>query len=219
MTRLQELGTPADLAESADQFSRRIAEEGLAGCAPFEDWVRQTLVHHPERRALLLPPGALVEGDLVLDFEVEPFASGFSCLIAPDDLTVTGRIFNEDVDEAPFLLVGGSLKAGELVKAASGIIVLGSVVVDGLVVCDGDNGALLVGGNLTARCLIDCDHEILVAGDVNAQVASDDLGNMRALLVAEVFEEPEDPTNEWPEGDLIRDRLLRGLPVLRPEAA
>jgi hypothetical protein len=112
--------------------------------------------------------------------------------------------------------VGGSLEAGELIKAASGIVVIGSVVVGGLIVCDGDNGALLVGGNLSARALIDCDHEILVAGEVNATVASDDLGNMRSLLVAEVFEDPDDATNEWPEGDLIRDRLLAGLPVLKP---
>jgi hypothetical protein len=108
------------------------------------------------------------------------------------------------------------VQAGDLIKAASGIVVVGSVAVSGLILCDGDNGALLVGGNLSARALIDCDHEILVVGDVNAMVASDDLGNMRSLLVPDVFEDPDDSTNEWPEGDLIRDRLLAGQPVLKP---
>ncbi len=55
-------------------------------------------------------------------------------------------------------------------------------------------------------------------GDVKATVASDDLGNMRALLVADVFEDPDDASNEWPEGDLIRERLLAGLPVFQPGA-
>jgi hypothetical protein len=39
---------------------------------------------------------------------------------------------------------------------------------------------------------------------------------MRSLLVPDVFEDPDDSTNEWPEGDLIRDRLLAGQPVLKP---
>ncbi len=38
---------------------------------------------------------------------------------------------------------------------------------------------------------------------------------MRTLLVPDVFEDPDDPEDEWPEGDLIRERLLAGLPVLR----
>jgi hypothetical protein len=216
MMRLEDLGTPADLREIADRFAGRIAAADLAGCGPFLEWVEQILVDHPEKKALLLPPGALIEGDLVLDGDAPPFDAGFGCIVASDDLKVTGRILNANGEEGPSLLVGGSLEAGELIKAASGIVVIGSVVVGGLIVCDGDNGALLVGGNLSARALIDCDHEILVAGEVNATVASDDLGNMRSLLVAEVFEDPDDATNEWPEGDLIRDRLLAGLPVLKP---
>jgi hypothetical protein len=34
-----------------------------------------------------------------------------------------------------------------------------------------------------------------------------------------VFEEPEDASNEWPEGDLIRDRMLAGLPVFKAASA
>jgi hypothetical protein len=216
MTRLQDLGTPVDLREIADGFAGRIVATDLAGCGPFLDWIEQILVDHPEKKALVLPPGVLIEGDLLLDTDVSPFDSGISCIVASDDLKVTGRIINANEDEAPSLLVGGSLQAGDLIKAASGIVVIGSVVVSGLILCDGDNGALLVGGNLSARALIDCDHEILVVGDVNAMVASDDLGNMRSLLVPDVFEDPDDCTNEWPEGDLIRDRLLAGQPVLKP---
>jgi hypothetical protein len=215
MKTLKDLGRPVALDEVVRLFRARIAEHDLERCGPFGDWVDQILVDHPEKKALVLEPGALVEDDLVLEYDAEPFTQGYSCIVSLGDLTVAGRVYNSDVEGGPSLLVSGSLRAGEIVKAASAIVVLGSVTLDGLAVCDGDNGAFLVGGNLTAKALIDCDHEILVAGDVHATVASDDLGNMRTLLVPDVFEDPEDPENEWPEGDLIRERLLAGLPVMR----
>jgi hypothetical protein len=218
MTSLEDQGKLVALDDVVGQFGRMIVAADLDGCGPFADWVEQILIDHPEKQALVLGPGALVEGDLVLELDVEPFTRGVSCIVALGDLTVTGRIFNSDVEGGPSLLVGRSLKAGDIVKAASAMVVLGSVDAEGLVVCDGDNGVLLIGGGLTARGLIDCDHEILVGGEVKATVASDDLGNMRELLVSEVFEDTDDASNEWPEGDLIRERLLAGLPVLRSDA-
>jgi hypothetical protein len=218
MKRLEEFGRPVALDEVARLFAERVSAADFEGCGPFRDWVEQILVDHPEKKALVFDPGALIEDDLVLETDAEPFTEGFGCIVALGDLIVTGRIFNSDVESGPSLLVAGSLKAGDIIKAASAVVVLGSVTVDRLVVCDGDNGVLLVGGNLSGEALIDCDHEILIVGDVTATIASDDLGNMRELLVAEVFEDPEDPTNEWPEGDLIRERLLAGLPVLRMTA-
>jgi hypothetical protein len=216
MTPLEEMGTPAALDDVVRDFAGRIAAADLEGCGPFRDWVEQILVDHPEKKALVLAPGTLIEDDLILESDAEPFTLGFSCIVAAGDLTVTGRVYNSDVESGPSLLVAGSLKAGDIVKAASAIVVLGSVDVGGLTMCDGDNGAFLVGGNLSTGGLIDCDHEILIAGDVKGTVASDDLGNMRQLLVPEVFEDPDDASNEWPEGDLIRDRLLAGLPVFQP---
>ncbi len=218
MTLLEKMGTPAALDSVVRDFSARIAAADLHGCGPFLDWVEQILVDHPENTALVLPPGTLIEDDLILETDAEPFTRGISCIIVAGDLTVTGRIYNSDVESGPALIVSGNLKAGDIVKAASGIVVLGSVDVEGVIVCDGDNGAFLVGGHLNTGGLIDCDHEILIVGEVKGTVASDDLGNMRALLVEEVFEEPEDHSNEWPEGDLIRDRILAGLPVFRAGA-
>ena len=215
MARLEDQGTVAALDGIVRDFTERVAAADLDGCGPFRDWIEQILVDHPEKQALLMNSAVLIEDDLILESDAEPFTQGVSCIVALGDLTVTGRIFNSDVESGPALLVAGHLKAGDIVKAASLIVVLGSADVEGLTLCDGDNGAFLVGGNLNTRGLIDCDHEILVAGDVRGTVASDDLGNMRALLVPEVFEDPEDATNEWPEGDLIRDRLLAGLPVFR----
>jgi hypothetical protein len=216
MTRLLDLGTLSDLQDVAADFQRRIEAADLAGCEPFIEWSQQILVDHPEQKALVLPVGTIVEGDLILDSDCEPFASGgVSCIVANDDFKVTGRILNADPEGGPSLLVAGNLESGDFFKAASGIVVIGSLTAAGLVVCAGDNGALLVGGNLNARALIDCDHEIIVIGDVHATVASDDLGNMRTLLVPEVFDEPEDPSDEWPDGDLIRERLLEGLPILK----
>lgn len=215
MNRIEDLGTPADLEATAAEFQRLIEAAGLAE-PHFRDWTLQILVDHPEKRALVLKAGTVIPGDLLLDTDAEPFLSGdYSCVVALGDLTVQGQILNADSEDAPFLLVGGSLYADELIKAAAGIVVLGSLNIKGLTLCDGDNGALLVGGALISDAVIDCDHEILVLGDVQAAVASDDLGNMRELLVADVFEDPDDPSNEWPEGDLIRSRLVAGLPVLK----
>ena len=216
MTGLEEHGALAAIDGTALKFQDAIARAGLPDKAPFEEWSQQILIDHPELKALVLPAGTVVEGDLHLDHDAEPFATkGAGCVVGLGDLTITGRIVNSDEESGPFLLVAGNLKAKELVAAASGIVVLGSVVVDGLILCDGVNGALLVGGDLKSATLIDCDHEILVAGDVDARVASDDLGNMRDLLVPDVFEDPADPANEWPEGHLIRERLLQGLPIFK----
>ena len=219
MNDLLSLGKIVPLDEVVRLFSSTITSAGLEGCGPFPEWLEQILVHHPEKSALMLESGARIEGDLDLEVDLAPFADGISCVVVPGDLTVTGFIYNANLEDGPSLIIGGNLRAGEMVMAASIVMVVGSCTVERLVLCDGDNGVFLVGGQLIAQGLIDCDHEILIVGDVKATVASDDLGNMRALLVAEVFEDPDDPANEWPEGDLIRDRLLAGLPVFKPGAA
>jgi hypothetical protein len=218
MPQLLSLGKIVPLDDVVRLFADRISAAGLEGCGPFREWLEQILVNHPEKSALMLDASVRIDGDLDLEVDLPPFADGISCVVAPDDLTVAGFIYNADLEDGPALLVGGNLKVGEMVMAASTVIVVGACTVERLVLCDGDNGVFLVGGQLSAQGLIDCDHEILIAGDVKATVASDDLGNMRDLLVAEVFEDPDDPANEWPEGDLIRQRLLAGLPVFKPGA-
>lgn len=216
MTTLLDFGTLAALDTVAAGFLQAIGQAAVPGPAQFTEWSQQILVDHPEKRALVLPAGTVLPADLLLDASAEPFAEGgVSCVVALGDLTVTGRVINPDAEAGPALLVAGNLTARDLIAAASGIVVLGNIEAQGIILCDGDNGALLAGGNLKAAAIIDCDHEILVCGDVEARVASDDLGNMRAMLVSDVFEDPDDPANEWPEGDLIRDRLLQGLPVLK----
>lgn len=215
MNRLEDLGQRVPLDQIVRDLESRLTGLSLEGCGPFSEWLEQVLVDFPEKQGLVLPQGTIIEDDLILEADVEPFNGGVACIVALGDLAVTGRVFNADAEDGPSLLVAGNLKAADLIKAASPVVVLGSLTVDRLVVCDGDNGALLVGGTLSAQALIDCDHEILVIGDVRATVASDDLGNMRSLLVSEVFEDPEDESDEWPEGHLIRERLLAGLPVFK----
>jgi hypothetical protein len=204
------------LDEAEARFRVAIEMAGIPEPALFLHWCEQILVDHPERKALVLPPATLQRGDLQLDWSAGVFAeNNISAILASGDLTIEGRLINLDPEEAPFLLVAGRLSAHEIVKAAAPILVLQSITADRLVFCDSDNGALLVGGDLLTGTLIDCDHEIYVAGDVRAQIISDDMGNMRTHLVSEVFEDPQDPTDEWPDSDLLRARILAGEPILR----
>jgi hypothetical protein len=215
MTLTLEHGTAVELPSAAEMFRQAIDAADLPEPAPFLDWCSQILVDHPERRALVLKPGTVIDGDLLIDRDAEPFSGGISTIVALGDLIIAGRLINEDGDDTPVLLVAGSLTCRDIIKAGAAVAVLGSINADGVVVCDGDNGALLTGADLTASAIIDCDHEIYVAGSVSAVVASDDLGNMRTLLVPEVFDAPEDAEDQWPEGDLIRARLIAGQPVFK----
>ena len=216
MPDLLQIGRLIGLDEAASIFRTAITAADVPEQQLFLQWCEQILVDHPERSALVLPPGASIEGDLLLDYAEPPFAAGgVGTILALGDLAIAGRLVDTNSEGGPFLLAIGTLRAGDIIKAATAIVVLGSVSTRGLILCDGDNGALITGADLEAQALIDCDHEIYVAGDVRAQVISDDMGNMRALLVPEVFEDPEDQTDEWPDSDLLRDRLLDGLPVLK----
>ena len=46
-------------------------------------------------------------------------------------------------------------------------------------------------------------------------MVSNELGNMREALVADVFADPDDPDDEWPDGALVRARLEAELPLLK----
>jgi hypothetical protein len=47
------------------------------------------------------------------------------------------------------------------------------------------------------------------------KVVNSEDGNMRDILVEDVFEDPEDPDCDTPDGDLIRELLAEDLPLLK----
>jgi hypothetical protein len=208
------LGTFTDLAELAQELKRRMVDRGLDATRAFPSFADQILTDHPDHRALVLPAGTVIEGDVRLDFEGlnEHRVTTVAVL---GDLEVRGRLINADGDSGPFLFVDGDLRAREIEKGGASFVVLGSVLSDGLVFCDRDNGVFLVGGDLAARAIISCDQDIIVSGAVRGTVVSTELGNMRDALVPEVFIDPGDPQDEFADGRLIRQRIAAGQRVLK----
>jgi hypothetical protein len=216
MGQLKDLGHVVGLDQVAADFQQAMDARDLPDRDVFAGWSEAILVDHPEKRAVILPAGTKLAGDLVLDFDdAQIMALNAGTILCTGDLTIDGRIINENSDEGPFLLVGGNLKANEIIKGGARVVVLGDLSSDGVIFCDDETGALHVGGNLACKALIDADHELYTGGDISGVAISDDLGNMRELLVSECFEDPDDPEDQWPLGDLIRQRLLDGLAVLK----
>lgn len=214
MQQLIELGTLRDLQSVANDMMERIARRGLGAEDRLTRICGNILVDHPVKRALVLPGGTRVAGDLVLDEETFA-AANIGTIAVMGDLTVGGRILNDDADSGLFLLVDGDVTAKGVAKGGSGIMILGSLRCSGIVFCDSGYGALGTGADIEAEAVIANDQEVYAGGSVAGVVVSDELGNMREKLVPEVFEEPDDPQDEWPDGDLVRERLSAGLPVLK----
>ena len=214
MSQLTKLGTEMPLDALSAELKRRIEVRGLGPPRSFVKWAEQILVDHPEYKALVLPAGIKIEGDAKLDGD-DLLERGIATVAVMGDLEITGRLTNADSEGGPFLFVDGDLRVGEIVKGGSSIIVLGSVISRGLLVCDSSMGAFLAAGDLTASAIILCDQDLHAGGTINGEIISEELGNMRASLVPDVFTEPDDPSDEFADGDLIRERLESGLPILK----
>lgn len=63
------LGTFTDLPELAVELKRRMVDRGLDATRSFPSFADQILTDHPDHRALVLPAGTVIEGDVRLDFE------------------------------------------------------------------------------------------------------------------------------------------------------
>lgn len=214
MHSLVQLGTFTDLVELASELKRRIDSRGLGGTRSYPSFADQILCDHPDYRALVLPAGTVIDGDLRLDSE-SLAEHRISVVAVLGDLEVRGRLVDDDGDGKPFLFIDGDLRVRGVEKGGASFIVLGSVMCDGLVFCDRDNGVFLVGGDLAASAIISCDQDIIVSGAIKGPVVSTELGNMRDALVPEVFIRPSDPEDEFADGGLIRKRIAAGQRVLK----
>ena len=218
MKSLFDLGHVESLETAAAAFGACIAAHNFFNPEAFNAWSRRILVDHPGKRALILPAGSVVDGELFLDGDAgDPALDLVSAIVVLGDLTVQGRILNESPDNGDFLLVAGNLTAHGIIKGASSIVVLGTIRCDGIVFCDYCPGSLVAGGNLVAPLVISNDHDLAIGGSVEGLLISSELGNMRTMLVASVFADPDDLDDEWPDANLVRQRLESGLPLLATE--
>lgn len=214
MTPLIALGQTMALDELARELTHRIEQRGLGPPRSFVRLTEQILVDHPESKGLVLSGNTALPGDVDIDYD-ELLEAGITTIAILGDFTVQGRLVNSGGDGGPFLFVDGNLSAGQIEKAGANFIVLGNVDCRGVIFCDYNPGVLLVGGDISASALITCDQEVHAGGEIKGPVVSDELGNMREMLVPEVFAEPDDPEDEFADGALVRARLEAGLPVLR----
>lgn len=214
MQQFFSLGQTMGLDELSSELKRRIMARGLGPPRSFERWAEQILVDHPDCKALVLPAGTEIAGDLDLDHEL--FSENkISTVAALGPLIIQGRLINADNEGGPFLFVDGDLSARQIEKGGSSFIVLGNVACPGVVFCDYNQGAFLIAGSLKASAIISCDQEIHAGGDIEGVLVSEELGNMRELLVPEVFADTDDADDEFADGTLIRERLEAVLPVLK----
>lgn len=214
MDALIALGQITPLDELVRELIHRIEARGLGPPRSFVRLAEQILVDHPECKGLVLPGNTALPADLEITQEAL-LASGISAVAILGDFAVQGRLLNTGSDSGPFLFVDGDLSAGQIEKGGAIFIVLGSVNCRGVIFCDDTPAVFLVGGDISAHALITCDQEVYAGGEIKAPVVSDELGNNREMLVPDVFEDPEDPDDEFVNGDLMRARLEAGLPVLK----
>lgn len=214
MDALIALGQLTPLDELVGELIHRIEARGLGPPRSFVRLAEQILVDHPECKGLVLPGNTALPADLEITQEAL-LASGISAVAVLGDFAVQGRLMNTGSDSGPFLFVDGDLSAGQIEKGGASFIVLGSVNCRGVIFCDDTPAVFLVGGDISAHALITCDQEVYAGGEIKAPVVSDELGNNREMLVPDVFEDPEDPDDEFVNGDLMRARLEAGLPVLK----
>ena len=228
MRSLLELGHLESLESAAQSFASCIEARKFFEPEAFAMWCRRILVDHPSKQALILPPGTVVEGDLFLDGDAglsldgepdDPALASVATILALGSLTIHGSVINVSTDNGDFLLVGGDLHTHAVIKGAASIVVLGTLTSQSAIFCDYCAGALVTGGDVTAPLVISNDHDLTIGGTLNGLLISSELGNMRASLVADVFADPNDPDDEWPDGALVRAQIDAGLPLLRSDAA
>lgn len=214
MNPLLALGQLMPLDELARELTHRIEARGLGPPRSFVRLAEQILVDHPESKGLVLSGSTAVPGDVEIDYDAL-LEAGVTAIAVLGDFTVQGRLMNTGSDGGPFLFVDGDLTAGQIEKGGANFVVLGSVTSRGIIFCDYNSSVFLVGGDISAAALITCDQDVYAGGEIKGPVVSDELGNMREMLVPDVFEDPDDPEDEFVDGALVRARLEAGLPLLK----
>lgn len=107
-------------------------------------------------------PGMQLQGDWSLNLDVD-------CLIVDGDLSVDGRLEIAHYLDDGSVIVLGSLTAHNM-TCEGWLVVCGDLAVHHMHACSGNDCAMLIAGNLSARSVIESGQEIFVAGNVFAEV-------------------------------------------------
>jgi hypothetical protein len=216
-----ELGTIAPLRSILNDLIDRVHRRSLRYPECFSSDLQLLVTHHYDSNALVLPAGTTIEGDLALDWSTESRRQELVAVIALGDLTLSGISETVDLNDGLLLFVDGTLNCRRMEKGGSRIYVLGDLRARGVVLCDYSDGELMVGGDLVSEALIAIDQGVGVSGSIHGprvlwgEMSTPGEKSPREFLVPDVFGAPDDPTDDFPDGDIIRERLAMGLPVLK----
>jgi len=216
-TALLMLGTIIDAATTKADLEKTIASRQLEYPGSYRSIVSYTFDEPANQKALVLPPGTVIKGDLVLDWSDTFSDKNIVAIVAQGDLTIEGSLINDSLDGGPFLFVAGNLKAKRIDKGGAFVTILGNADVAGPVLCEYNHGSLKIAGNLKAEWLLNVDHDVSVSGKTDGVSLNGDSDDLREALVPEVFAD-DDPDTIWPECDIIRKRIAAGLPVLKKKS-
>lgn len=109
----------------------------------------------------------VIEGDI--DLDALCYRDNVAGIFAKQDLTVTGTIFNWEIDTtAAFLAVGRDLKCKNLVAGCADIRVRGNLTADGVIISTYNHGYMEISGDVIAKYLIIDDHTTIVGRNVKA---------------------------------------------------
>jgi hypothetical protein len=170
---------------------------------------------------LLLPAGAVIDGDLRLDYETAEYeGKPYRGVLAVGALAVSGDILNSNVDGGPFLVVLGGLTARQILKGGATFIVAGPITSPGMIYCEYNHGAFRAFGGVAAQGIIldDQSHEIAAPiSGIKLDLWKDDATQ---YLLPEFFYEDDEgsvePIDELSE--LLKARILAGEPIFRDDA-
>ncbi len=146
-------------------------------------------------------------------------------LIVTGDLTVEGDIINSNINDGPFLLVQGNVKAKNLLAGGSEIYIAKDATFEELCVGEYNDGVLTIKGALQCALLINDDHHI----DANSSACPswnmdlpptvDEL-KLSDYLVEEINIELQSEPYEYETVDVYEEilpRLIASQPVLRKQ--
>lgn len=120
-----------------------------------------------DRKVRYYEKNGAIEGDI--DLDALYYRDNVAGIFAKQDPTVTGTIFNWEIDTtAPFLAVGRDLKCRNLVAGCADIRVRRNLTAEGAVVSTYNHGYMEISGDVVAKYFIIDDHTTIVGRDVKA---------------------------------------------------
>jgi hypothetical protein len=178
----------------------------------------------------------IVDGDLVIDGDLNTFKAGLCRLVVTGSLRVAG-LYHDYSDPETAVFVLGDFEAGRVITSGA-LAVAGDVTVRGALVGDYNDHSAELHGDVRARLFIPENHfftirktltvEHVLGGGAQHRVPPElkaaampvDDERLRDLVVPEVLDsdDKDDPEAEvWLDHTEVRKRVMAGAPLLKAE--